>query len=106
MESLMAIDLRAGTWRDTTIELLAIPAGSSGFTGLRDRSRLLALAHRLMTIRPDCSADGVGVTASAPSTPDVGTRNGAELAGHARLEYSQPTDDDKRDALRHLTVDR
>jgi integrase/recombinase XerC len=34
----------------------------------------------------------------------------AELAGHARLEtlkvYSQPTDDDKHNALRHLTVDR
>ena len=34
----------------------------------------------------------------------------AEIAGHARLEtlrvYSQPTDDDKHDALRHLTVDR
>jgi site-specific recombinase XerD len=34
----------------------------------------------------------------------------AELAGHARLDtlrvYSQPTDDDKQAALRHLTVDR
>jgi site-specific recombinase XerD len=34
----------------------------------------------------------------------------AEIAGHARLEtlrvYSQPTDDDKHNALRHLTVDR
>ncbi|HUY51664.1 MAG TPA: tyrosine-type recombinase/integrase [Streptosporangiaceae bacterium] len=34
----------------------------------------------------------------------------AEIAGHARLEtlriYSQPTDDDKLNALRHLTVDR
>jgi site-specific recombinase XerD len=34
----------------------------------------------------------------------------AELAGHARLDtlrvYSQPTDDDKQVALRHLTVDR
>ena len=34
----------------------------------------------------------------------------AELAGHARLEtlkvYSQPTDEDKHSALRHLTVDR
>ncbi|MGW0807882.1 tyrosine-type recombinase/integrase [Nonomuraea sp. NPDC002799] len=34
----------------------------------------------------------------------------AEIAGHSRLEtlriYSQPTDDDKHNALRHLTVDR
>ena len=34
----------------------------------------------------------------------------AEIAGHARLEtlrvYSQPTDDDKHNALHHLTVDR
>lgn len=34
----------------------------------------------------------------------------AELAGHARLEtlkvYSQPTEADKQNALRHLTVDR
>jgi len=34
----------------------------------------------------------------------------AEIAGHARLEtrrvYSQPTDDDKHNALRRLTVDR
>ena len=34
----------------------------------------------------------------------------AEIAGHARLDtlrvYSQPTSDDKRNALRHLTVDR
>lgn len=34
----------------------------------------------------------------------------AEIAGHVRLEilrvYSQPTDDDKHYALRHLTVDR
>ncbi|WP_308164610.1 tyrosine-type recombinase/integrase [Nonomuraea sediminis] len=34
----------------------------------------------------------------------------AELAGHSRLDalriYSRPTDDDKRAALRHLTVDR
>ncbi|MEV0399424.1 tyrosine-type recombinase/integrase [Actinoallomurus sp. NPDC050550] len=34
----------------------------------------------------------------------------AEIAGHARLEtlkvYSQPTDEDKHNALRHLTVDR
>jgi site-specific recombinase XerD len=34
----------------------------------------------------------------------------AEIAGHVRLEtlrvYSQPTEADKRDPLRHLTVDR
>ncbi|MGH3222057.1 MAG: tyrosine-type recombinase/integrase, partial [Streptosporangiaceae bacterium] len=34
----------------------------------------------------------------------------AEIAGHSRLDtlriYSQPTDDDKHNALRHLTVDR
>jgi site-specific recombinase XerC len=34
----------------------------------------------------------------------------AELAGHSRLDtlrvYSQPTDDDKLNALRHLTIDR
>ncbi|PZS23672.1 MAG: hypothetical protein DLM60_02120 [Pseudonocardiales bacterium] len=33
----------------------------------------------------------------------------AEIAGHSRLEtlriYSQPTDDDKHHALRHLTID-
>jgi site-specific recombinase XerD len=34
----------------------------------------------------------------------------AEIAGHSRLDtlriYSRPTDDDKHNALRHLTVDR
>ncbi len=34
----------------------------------------------------------------------------AEIAGHSRLDtlrvYSRPTDDDKHNALRHLTTDR
>ncbi|MGI5233778.1 TauD/TfdA family dioxygenase [Actinoallomurus sp. CA-142502] len=60
----MTVDLRADTWRDTAIELLAT-CGLVMFTGLRDRNHLLRVARRLVTIRPHRSAgaDGVSVIA-------------------------------------------
>lgn len=50
----MTIDLRADAWRDTAIQFLAT-RGLARFTGLGDRSHLLALAHRLVTIRPSAT---------------------------------------------------
>jgi hypothetical protein len=56
------------------------------------------------------------VTRSVGTACQPGTRSGedlvtvAELAGRSRLEtlriYNRPTDDDRHNALRHLTVDR